>query len=191
MTNYQVSEGSGKSPESELETNKDIEVGDTIELLTNNQMGYRKCEVVLDDKGKKTLKTIDDYDMQEARLYQEEDDSQSAVVGKKRKMSSPASRNYEVNEGSGKTPHSLLKTKPEIQVGDTIEMVTNNQMGYEKYKVVLDKKGKKDLKLIRDYDNWMDEKDYDSSGGKKHKRKTQKKHKRKTVKKGKKTRRAI
>jgi len=65
-------------------------------------------------------------------------------------------KNYNVNEGSGKTVHSELKSNSKINEGDTITYQANNQMGYEKYKVVLNEKGKKALKLIDNYDMQMD-----------------------------------
>ena len=46
-------------------------------------------------------------------------------------------------------PYAYLeKHKREINVGDTIDYVTNNQEGRVFYKVVLNKKGKKDLDEI-------------------------------------------
>lgn len=62
MKNYNVSENNGHSVYDELETNKDINVGDTISWITNNQQGYMKYKVVLDDEGKKDLKIIETYD---------------------------------------------------------------------------------------------------------------------------------
>jgi len=41
-----------------------------------------------------------------------------------------------------------------VDVGDTIEFISNNQQGYKKYKVINDL-GKKGLKLINSYDDWM------------------------------------
>lgn len=41
--------------------------------------------------------------------------------------------------------------KPEVKEGDTIEVISNNQLGYRKYKVVLDKDGKKDTETIADW----------------------------------------
>lgn len=66
--NYRVYEEEGNSVYEELKTNLNIIVGDTIEYITNNQMGYEKYTVILDEKGKKTLKLIDSYDNQN-RLY--------------------------------------------------------------------------------------------------------------------------
>lgn len=60
--------------------------------------------------------------------------------------------NHVVYEGQG-TAHSFLRdNSSDIQIGDTIEYVSNNQMGYEKYQVICREKG---LKLIDDYDSQM------------------------------------
>ena len=45
-----------------------------------------------------------------------------------------------------------LENNKQIKVNDTIEYISNNQEGYEKYKVVF-KNGKKDLELISTYDD--------------------------------------
>jgi hypothetical protein len=65
------------------------------------------------------------------------------------------SQNYQVYEGEGNSVQNKLKTTPNIAVGDTVEYITNNQMGYEKYKVILNEKGEKKLKLIDSYDHQM------------------------------------
>ena len=61
----------------------------------------------------------------------------------------------------------------DVDVGDTIEVISDNQEGYRKYKVV-NNLGKKELKLINSYDDWL-------SGGRrrtrKNKRKSRKSHK--------------
>ena len=73
--------------------------------------------------------------------------------------------NYKVYEGS--SVDDELENNDKIKVNDTIEYITNNQEGYEKYKVVL-VNGKKDLELISTYDDLSDdEMDYDYMGGKK------------------------
>jgi len=60
--------------------------------------------------------------------------------------------NHVVSEGQG-TAHSFLRdNSSDVQIGDTIEYVSNNQMGYEKYQVICREKG---LKLIDDYDSQM------------------------------------
>lgn len=65
--NYQVYEGG--SIQIELETNPNIVIGDTIEYITNNQMGYKKYEVILNEKSEKKLKLIDSYDHQMGFYY--------------------------------------------------------------------------------------------------------------------------
>jgi hypothetical protein len=63
------------------------------------------------------------------------------------------SQNYQVYEGEGNSVYNEFKTNINIAVGDTVEYITNNQMGYEKYKVILNEKGEKKLKLIDSYDH--------------------------------------
>jgi hypothetical protein len=41
-----------------------------------------------------------------------------------------------------------------VDVGDTIEYIPNNQQGYMKYKVI-NELGKKGIKLIESYDDWI------------------------------------
>lgn len=60
--------------------------------------------------------------------------------------------NYTIYEGEISL-YDYLKT-PKVRVGDTIEYVTNNQEGWEKYKVILDGNIKSLIK-IDDYDNKM------------------------------------
>jgi hypothetical protein len=67
--NYQVYEGEGNSVQNELKTNQNIAVGDTVEYITNNQMGYEKYKVILNEKGEKKLKLIDSYDHQIGLYY--------------------------------------------------------------------------------------------------------------------------
>jgi hypothetical protein len=69
----------------------------------------------------------------------------------------------------------LEEKKDEINVGDTIEYVSNNQMGWVMYEVVLDDEGKKSLKVKSDYDSLMYE--HEKTGGKKRRRKSSKKRK--------------
>ena len=40
---------------------------------------------------------------------------------------------------------------PQVHVGDTIEIMSDNQLGYKKYKVILGKNGNKDLRTIADW----------------------------------------
>ena len=55
----------------------------------------------------------------------------------------------------------------DVDVGDTIEVISDNQQGYRKYKVV-NNLGKKGLKLIDSYDHWL-------SGGRRKTRKQKRK----------------
>jgi hypothetical protein len=61
MQNYKVHEGSLNSVQVELKTNQYIVVGDTIEYIIKNKLGYEKYKVILDETGKKNLKLIDYY----------------------------------------------------------------------------------------------------------------------------------
>jgi hypothetical protein len=45
----------------------------------------------------------------------------------------------------------LQKYSNEIHVGDTIEVIPNNQLGYKKYKVILDEKGEKAIYVLADW----------------------------------------
>ena len=65
------------------------------------------------------------------------------------------SQNFQIYEGERNTVWSELKINSNIIVGDTIEYITNNQLGYKKYKVISDENGKKGLKLIDSYDIQM------------------------------------
>jgi hypothetical protein len=62
--NYYVFEDEGKSVQEELQNNNDIVVGDTIEFISNNQIGYKKYRITLDERNVKTLKLIYSYDNQ-------------------------------------------------------------------------------------------------------------------------------
>lgn len=62
--------------------------------------------------------------------------------------------NYEAFESRGETVWNVLENNMnEINVDDTITNVTQNQMGYALYRVVLDNAGKKTLKLVDSYDH--------------------------------------
>ena len=95
--------------------------------------------------------------------------------------------------GEPESVYDFLRGNDKVQIGDTIEYVSNNQMGWEKYKVVIGDDGKKGLKLISDYDSMMygstgslvsDEEETDDdatppkTGGKRRRRKTMRKTKR-------------
>ena len=62
MVNYDVYEP--KTAQEELRTNPDINIGDTISFISDNQQGYKKF-IVVDDNGNKKLNLIDSYDMQQ------------------------------------------------------------------------------------------------------------------------------
>jgi hypothetical protein len=62
------------------------------------------------------------------------------------------SRNWVVGEPQNVYDY-LQEDEDEINVGDTIEYISNNQMGYVKYLVILDDDGKKNLKKLTDYDS--------------------------------------
>jgi hypothetical protein len=59
-------------------------------------------------------------------------------------------------EGSGELVYSELKRNTNIKIGDTIDYISNNQLGYKKYKVILNKNGEKDLTIIKTYDDLDD-----------------------------------
>jgi hypothetical protein len=59
--NYIIHEKEGKTIDMELRTNKKIDIGDTIEYLTNNGMTYMKYLIVKDKNGEKTLKLVDSF----------------------------------------------------------------------------------------------------------------------------------
>ena len=71
MKNYNVSDGF--SVYDELNDNSAIEVGDTITYMSNNQMGWKKYKVILNEKGEKYLEQIADYD----DLESEEDEEKN------------------------------------------------------------------------------------------------------------------
>ena len=98
--------------------------------------------------------------------------------------------------GEPESVHDYLEeNNDKIEVGDTIEYISNNQMGYEKYEVILGDDGKKDLKKIADYDSMMaemengDDEEEQKGGKRRRRRKTMRKTRRhKKSKHGKKSR---
>jgi hypothetical protein len=63
QSNYDVYEGTNHTVDDELIMNEKIMVGDTISYITNNQEGYKKYEVVLNEEdGTKKLMLIDCYE---------------------------------------------------------------------------------------------------------------------------------
>ena len=107
MTNHTIYEGDGQTPESKLQEN-DVVVGDTIEVLTNNQLGYRKYRVILDANNNKSLSTIADWDM---GIFEEQndDDEYNGVTddeqdgGKRRKRRSRKNRKSRRSKKSKKS----------------------------------------------------------------------------------------
>jgi len=61
MTNHIINDGDDQTPESKMQ-DANVVVGDTIEVLTNNQLGYKKYRVT-NDNGNKSLTTLADWDM--------------------------------------------------------------------------------------------------------------------------------
>jgi hypothetical protein len=59
--NYLIHEKEGKKIDTELRTNKKINVGDTIEYSSNNGMTYMKYLIVTGKNGEKTLKLVDSF----------------------------------------------------------------------------------------------------------------------------------
>ena len=53
--------------------------------------------------------------------------------------------------------YDFLRGNDKVQIGDTIEYVSNNQEGWKKYKVVIGNDGKNGLNLIADYNSMMDD----------------------------------
>ena len=69
MQNYKIYEESGNSVQVELKTNQHIVVGDTIEYIIKNQLGYEKYKVImLDEIGGKSIKLID-FNYTQMRFY--------------------------------------------------------------------------------------------------------------------------
>ena len=81
-TNWEIEES--QDPHNYLDDNlEEIKVGDTIEIVSNNQQGYFKYEVVEKD-GKKSLDEIDSYDKQLARAEDAEAGSEKSEKGGKK-----------------------------------------------------------------------------------------------------------
>ena len=68
MQNYKIYEESGNSVQVELKTNQHIVVGDTIEYIIKNKLGYEKYMVMLDETGGKSIKLID-FNYTQMRYY--------------------------------------------------------------------------------------------------------------------------
>lgn len=98
---------------------------------------------------------------------------------------------------------STYMQRPEVQINDTIQVVSNNQQGYKKYRVVRDENGNKSLRTLADWDmgifeepedDFGDKTDDEQDGGKRRRRKrvnkTKKSKRSKKSRKHRKTRRA-
>jgi hypothetical protein len=68
MQNYKIYGESGNSVQVELKTNQHIVVGDTIEYIIKNKLGYEKYKVMLDEIGGKSIKLID-FNYTQMRYY--------------------------------------------------------------------------------------------------------------------------
>jgi hypothetical protein len=110
--------------------------------------------------------------------------------------------NWVIYEGDGETIGSKMAS-PQVVIGDTIEYVTNNQLGYKKVRVVQGEDGNKHTITLVDFgmgifeepeDDFGDKTDDEQDGGKRRKRrkrsrKTRKSHKSRKGRKHRKTRR--
>jgi hypothetical protein len=56
--------------------------------------------------------------------------------------------NHIIHEKEGKKIESEMRTNEKMIIGDTIEYLSNNNMTYMKYLIVIDKNGEKTLKLV-------------------------------------------
>ncbi len=65
MTNYTIDET--QSPFTKL-ADSCVKINDTIEVVSNNQLGYKKFKVVLNSSGEKDLQIIADWGME---LYED------------------------------------------------------------------------------------------------------------------------
>lgn len=88
--------------------------------------------------------------------------------------------------GERENANLYLANNPEVNIGDTIEIETDNQEGYKKYKVISGENGKKDLKTIADWS--MDI--YEGEGGKKKRKSKSKRRRRRKSRKGRKSRKS-
>ena len=86
-------------------------------------------------------------------------------------------KRHDIYEGEGETVQLKLE-EPDVNVGDTIKLNTNNQMGVKEWEVILDKNGNKTTKLIHSYDDYV----YEGGKRRRHRRKSNKRrtHRRKS-----------
>jgi hypothetical protein len=98
MTNWSI--GENESPKSYLEKPEVVE-GDTIEVVSSNQLGYKKYKVILEN-GKKTLKILADWG---AGIYEdssdgeEDDDDDDTVIGDNETSNNAAADTQKINGG--------------------------------------------------------------------------------------------
>ena len=97
--------------------------------------------------------------------------------------------NWVIYEGDDETIGSKMAS-PQVVIGDTIEYVTNNQLGYKKVRVVQGEDGNKHTIILADWemgifeepeDDFGDQTDDEQDGGKR-RRKRRRKRIRKTRK---------
>jgi uncharacterized protein YueI len=109
-----------------------------------------------------------------------EDSTQSTYsTVEEKSVKQKTGKNYVVSEPNN--VYDELNNNTDIKAGDTIEYMTNNQMGWSKFNVVEDedKEGPRGLKLEKDWSF----NDYDYDYGGKGKRKAKKTAKKRTLKK--------
>jgi len=68
MTNWTIEEN--ENAEYFLTSNPNVNVGDTIEVISYNQLGYKKYKVILGNNGNKTLQVLADWGQD---IYEDED----------------------------------------------------------------------------------------------------------------------
>jgi plastocyanin len=113
------------------------------------------------------------------RSYEDLEDSTQSTDStvEEKSVKQKTGKNYVVHEPNN--VYDKLKNNTDIKAGDTIEYITNNQMGWSKFNVVEDedKEGPRGLKLEKDWSF----NDYEYGG--KGKRKAKKTAKKRTLKK--------
>ena len=89
--NWDVSEGN--NPYDKIKKGE-VKLGDTITMVTNNQEGYIKYEVIMNEKGKKALRVIDSYDRQMARMDEEWENGTPRTPGGKNRSKKNRTRRH-------------------------------------------------------------------------------------------------
>ena len=72
----------------------EVKRGDTITMITNNQQGYVKYEVIMNEKGKKALRVIDSYYRQMERMDEEYENGTPRTPGGKNRTKKNRTRRY-------------------------------------------------------------------------------------------------